>query len=275
MIDMNVPNLEALLENRQHFFLMAGPCVVEGREITFRTAEALCTLCERLKVPLIFKSSYRKANRSRLDSFTGIGDEEALRILSDVRDQFALPIVTDIHEAHEAEIVAEIADVLQIPAFLSRQTELLIAAGKTGKHVNIKKGQFMAPDAIRFAADKIRDTGNHRIILTDRGTMFGYDDLIVDFRSIPRMRRLGYPVVMDVTHSLQRPNTATGVTGGHPEEISTIASAAIATEVDGVFIETHPNPSQALSDGANMLPLNQLESLLQRLLRIEAAIQLR
>ena len=268
----------ALYETLSHnspsgFFLMAGPCAVESEAVVMEIAETLVPLCERLGIPLVFKGSYRKANRSRLDSFTGIGDEKALRILGKVRETFGVPVVTDIHETHEAEMAAEYVDVLQIPAFLSRQTDLLVAAARTGKVVNIKKGQFMAPSAMKFAADKVTESGNAQVLLTDRGNSFGYGDLVVDFRNIPEMQAFGFPVVMDVTHSLQRPNQASGVTGGVPRFIDTIASAAIAVGADGLFIETHPRPSEALSDGANMLRLDLLEGLLQKMLRIRAAIR--
>lgn len=254
------------------FFLMAGTCAIESRDLTLRVAEHLVSICEKLHIPLIFKGSYRKANRSRLDSFVGIGDQEALEILREVTEQFRVPIVTDIHESGEAEIAAEVADVLQIPAFLCRQTDLIIAAAKTGKVVNIKKGQFMSPDAMRFAAEKVEKSGNSQVILTERGTTFGYGDLVVDYRSIPIMQSFGFPVVMDVTHSLQQPNTPTGITGGVPSMIETITKAAIAVGVDGLFIETHPEPEKALSDGANMLPLKEMEPLLQKAIRIRQAI---
>lgn len=251
---------------------MAGPCAVESRDTVMQIAETLKELTTRLDIPLIFKGSFRKANRSRLDSFTGIGDEKALNILKEAGKTFDLLTVTDIHESHEAEMAAEYVDVLQIPAFLCRQTDLLVAAAKTGKVVNIKKGQFMSPTSMKFAAQKVVESGNPQVILTDRGTTFGYGDLVVDFRGIPIMRAFGYPVVMDITHSLQQPNTTSGVTGGLPELIETIARAAIAVGADGLFIETHPNPSEAKSDGANMLPLNQLEPLLKKLLRIRKAV---
>ena len=225
-----------------------------------------------MRIPYIFKASYRKANRSRLDSFSGIGDEKALKLLAKVHREFGVPTVTDIHNPDEAAMAAEYVDVLQIPAFLCRQTDLLVAAAKTGKVVNIKKGQFLAPEAMAFAAGKVHDAGNPNIMLTDRGTMFGYHDLIVDMRSIPTMQATGYPVVMDITHSLQQPNTTSGVTGGLPAMIETIARAAVAVGADGLFIETHPDPSVAKSDGANMLPLEKLEKLLTRLCRIRATI---
>ena len=254
------------------FFLMAGPCVVEDAEMLKTVAETACRITERLRIPYIFKASYRKANRSRLDSFSGIGDEKALKLLADIRRGFGVPVVTDIHNPEEAAIAAEYVDVLQIPAFLCRQTDLLVAAAKTGKVVNIKKGQFLAPEAMSFAAGKVRDAGNPNVMLTDRGTTFGYYDLIVDMRGIPAMQNLGYPVVMDITHSLQQPNQTSGVTGGQPEMIETIARASVAAGVDGLFIETHPNPAIAKSDGANMLALDRLESLLERLARIRETI---
>ena len=254
------------------FFLMAGPCVVEDADMLKTVAETACRITERLRIPYIFKASYRKANRSRLDSFSGIGDEKALKLLADIRRGFGVPVVTDIHNPEEAAIAAEYVAVLQIPAFLCRQTDLLVAAAKTGKVVNIKKGQFLAPEAMSFAAGKVRDAGNPNVMLTDRGTTFGYYDLIVDMRGIPAMQNLGYPVVMDITHSLQQPNQTSGVTGGQPEMIETIARASVAAGVDGLFIETHPNPAIAKSDGANMLALDRLESLLERLARIRETI---
>ncbi len=252
---------------------MAGPCAIEGEDMAMQIAETLVKICDDRQIPLIFKGSYRKANRSRIDSFTGIGDEKALKILQKVGETFNIPTVTDIHESHEAAMAAEFVDVLQIPAFLFRQTELLVAAAKTGKFVNIKKGQFAGTDAMKHAMQKCIDSGNSNVILTDRGNMFGYGDMIVDFRNIPEMQQNGVPVVMDITHSLQQPNQSSGVTGGKPELIETIAKAAIAVGTDGLFLETHPNPSQAKSDGANMLPLAQLPDLLDKLLRIRAAIQ--
>lgn len=254
------------------FFLMAGPCVVEDAAMLKTVAETACRITDRLGIPYIFKASYRKANRSRLDSFSGVGDEKALKLLGDIRREFGVPVVTDIHNPEEAAIAAEYVDVLQIPAFLCRQTDLLVAAAKTGKVVNIKKGQFLAPEAMSFAAGKVRDAGNPNVMLTDRGTTFGYYDLIVDMRGIPTMQQLGYPVVMDITHSLQQPNQTSGVTGGQPGMIETIARASVAAGVDGLFIETHPNPAVAKSDGANMLALDRLEGLLERLVRIREAI---
>ena len=266
----HIPNLKHL--DSGMFFVMAGPCVVENEEVMMRVAEKACAVTDTLKIPYIFKASYRKANRSRLDSFSGIGDEKALKLLAKVRSEFGVPTVTDIHNPEEAAMAAEYVDVLQIPAFLCRQTDLLVAAAKTGKVVNIKKGQFLAPEAMACAAGKVHDAGNPNIMLTDRGTTFGYHDLIVDMRSIPTMQATGYPVVMDITHSLQQPNTTSGVTGGLPAMIETIARAAVAVGTDGLFIETHPDPSVAKSDGANMLPLEQLEQLLTRLCRIRATI---
>lgn len=255
-----------------NFFLMAGPCAIESEEMALRIADRIVNITDKLAIPLIFKGSYRKANRSRLDSFTGIGDEKALKILSRVSREFAVPTVTDIHESHEAAMAAEYVDVLQIPAFLCRQTDLLVAAAKTGKTINVKKGQFLSAAAMRFAVDKVQDSGNPNVILTDRGNTFGYQDMIVDFRGIPEMRSFGVPVVMDCTHSLQQPNQASGVTGGKPALIETIAKAAIAVGSDGLFIETHPDPANAKSDGANMLHLDNLEDLLIKLVRIRQAI---
>ena len=260
------------LKGTDNFFLLAGPCVIEGEEMALRIAERIVTITQKLNIPYVFKGSYRKANRSRLDSFTGIGDEKALKILRKVHETFGVPTVTDIHETHEAEMAAEDVDILQIPAFLCRQTDLLVAAAHTGKIVNIKKGQFLSPDAMQFAAQKVADAGNRNIMLTERGTTFGYTDLVVDFRGIPQMQQFGYPVVMDATHSLQQPNQSSGVTGGMPALIETIAKAAIAVGADGLFIETHPEPAKAKSDGANMLQLDLLEGLLARLIRIRQAI---
>lgn len=255
-----------------HFFLLAGPCVIEGEEMAMEIAEKIKAITEKLGIPYIFKGSYRKANRSRVDSFTGIGDEKALSILKKVSSTFNIPVVTDIHESVEAAKVAEYVDVLQIPAFLCRQTELLVAAAKTGKVVNIKKGQFLSAESMQFAAQKIIDSGNNNVMLTERGSTFGYNDLVVDYRGIPIMKKTGFPVVMDVTHSLQKPNQTSGVTGGQPELIETIAKAAIAVGADGLFIETHPTPATAKSDGANMLPLDQLEGLLTKLVALRKAL---
>ena len=258
--------------NSGQFFLMAGPCVIEGEDMALRIAERVKHLTDKLQIPYIFKGSYRKANRSRADSFTGIGDEAALRILQKVGREIGVPTVTDIHESGEAALAAEYVDVLQIPAFLCRQTELLVAAAQTGKVVNIKKGQFLSGAAMQFAVDKVRQAGNEHVILTERGNSFGYSELVVDFRNLPAMQHFGVPVVMDVTHSLQQPNQASGVTGGQPRLIETIAKAAIAVGADGLFIETHPTPATAKSDGANMLPLDQLEDLLLKLTRLREAI---
>lgn len=261
------------LTNSDNFFLLAGPCVIEGEDMALRIAEKITEITARLQIPYVFKGSYRKANRSRLDSFTGIGDEKALKILRKVGETFGVPTVTDIHETHEAAMAAEYVDVLQIPAFLCRQTDLLVAAACTGKVVNIKKGQFLSPGAMQFAAQKVVDAGNRQVMLTERGTTFGYTDLVVDYRGIPQMQAFGFPVVMDVTHSLQQPNQTSGVTGGMPALIETIAKAAIAVGADGLFIETHPEPAVAKSDGANMLQLDLLEGLLTRLTRIREAIK--
>ena len=268
----------AKINNLQHnnsgnFFLMAGPCAIESEEMAMEIAERIFHICNKLEIPFIFKGSYRKANRSRLDSFTGIGDIEALSILKKVGEKLNIPTVTDIHSAEEAAIAAKFVDVLQIPAFLCRQTDLLVAAAKTGKVINIKKGQFLSPESMIHAVTKVKESGNNTIMLTDRGTMFGYQDMVVDFRGIPTMKKFGVPVIMDITHSLQQPNQISGVTGGNPEMIETIAKAAVATGVDGLFLETHPNPSQAKSDGANMLDLSKLEELLTKLVKIRKAIQ--
>lgn len=261
------------LTNSDNFFLLAGPCVIEGEDMALRIAEKITEITTRLQIPYVFKGSYRKANRSRLDSFTGIGDEKALKILRKVGETFGVPTVTDIHETHEAAMAAEYVDVLQIPAFLCRQTDLLVAAARTGKVVNIKKGQFLSPGAMQFAAQKVVDAGNRQVMLTERGTTFGYTDLVVDYRGIPLMQAFGFPVVMDVTHSLQQPNQTSGVTGGMSALIETIAKAAIAVGADGLFIETHPEPAVAKSDGANMLQLDLLEGLLTRLVRIREAVK--
>lgn len=266
----NIPQIKHTKSG--NFFLMAGPCVIESEEIALRIAEKIVNITDRLEIPLIFKGSYRKANRSRLDSFTGIGDDKALRILNKLSKEFGVPTVTDIHESHEAAIAAEFVDVLQIPAFLCRQTDLLVAAALTGKAVNVKKGQFLSAGSMKFAVEKIQESGNHNVILTDRGNTFGYQDIIVDYRGIPEMRSFGVPVVMDCTHSLQQPNQASGVTGGKPALIETIAKAAIAVGADGLFIETHPDLANAMSDGANMLHLDLLEGLLIKLIRIRKVI---
>ena len=266
----NIPNIQ--FGQTDQFFIMAGPCAIEGEDMAFEIAETVQQITQKHQIPWIFKGSYKKANRSRLDSFTGIGDVNALKILEKVGQHFHVPTVTDIHESSEAELAAQYVDVLQIPAFLFRQTDLLVAAAKTGKFVNIKKGQFAAASAMQHAAQKVLETGNSNILLTDRGNMFGYGDMIVDFRNITWMKAMGYPVIMDITHSLQQPNQSSGVTGGLPDMIETIAKAAIAVGADGLFIETHPNPSEALSDGANMLHLDKLEDLLKQLIRIRKAI---
>ena len=254
------------LKKSDNFFLLAGPCVIEGEDMALRIAERVVKITDKLGIPYIFKGSYRKANRSRLDSFMGIGDEKALKILAKVRDTFDVPVVTDIHAADEAAMA-----VLQIPAFLCRQTDLLVAAAKTGKIVNIKKGQFLSPGAMRFAADKVVEAGNNEVMLTERGTTFGYQDLVVDYRGIPEMQTFGHPVILDVTHSLQQPNQTSGVTGGMPQLIETVAKAGVAVGVDGLFMETHEDPSVAKSDGANMLKLDLLEDLLVKLVRIRQA----
>lgn len=253
------------------FFLIAGPCVVEGRDLVFDVAGQVKEMCARLGLPFVFKASYRKANRSRLDSFTGIGDREALELIREVGQVMGLPTTTDIHADAEATLAAEYVDILQIPAFLCRQTSLLVAAADTGKIVNIKKGQFLNAESMQFAVDKVRQSGNEQVLLTERGTTFGYQDLVVDFRGIPVMQKFA-PVILDCTHSLQQPNQTSGVTGGQPALIQTIASAGIASGVNGLFIETHPDPSRAKSDGANMLPLDKLEALLERLVRIRQAM---
>ena len=260
------------LKKADNFFLLAGPCVIEGEEMALRIAEHIVKVTDRLGIPYVFKGSYRKANRSRLDSFTGIGDEKALKVLEKVRQTFDIPVVTDIHAAQEAEMAAEYVDVLQIPAFLCRQTDLLVAAARTGKIVNIKKGQFLSPEAMRFAAEKVVEAGNDQVMLTERGTTFGYQDLVVDYRGIPEMQSFGYPVILDVTHSLQRPNQTSGVTGVMPQLIETIAKAGVAVGVDGLFMETHQDPSVAKSDGANMLKLDLLEGLLEKLVRIRKSL---
>lgn len=264
-----LPNIQN--NDSGNFFLIAGPCAIEGEAMALEIAQHIQNVCKQLKIPFIFKGSYRKANRSRLDSFTGIGDEKALSILQKVGDTLSIPTLTDIHAAAEAQLAAQYVDVLQIPAFLCRQTDLLVAAAQTGKTINIKKGQFLSAEAMQFAVQKVKDSGNEKVLLTDRGTMFGYQDMVVDMRGIPTMQAYA-PVVLDITHSLQQPNQSSGVTGGKPQLIETIAKAGIAAGADGIFLETHPNPSEAKSDGANMLPLNQLEGLLEKLVRIRKAI---
>lgn len=258
--------------NNKNFFLIAGPCVVESEELLMEVAKTVSATCRKLEIPYIFKSSYRKANRTSGNSFTGLGDEIALKLLQKTGSAFSLPVVTDIHSPEEAAIAAKYVDVLQIPAFLCRQTDLLVAAAKTNKIVNVKKGQFVSGEAMKFAVDKIQKAGNDKIMLTERGTTFGYQDLVVDYRNIPAMQAHGVPVIMDVTHSLQQPNQTSGVTGGSPQLIGTIAKAAIAAGADGLFIETHPEPSKALSDGANMLQLDLLEELLEQLVKIRHAV---
>lgn len=254
--------------DENNFFLIAGPCVVESEELIFEVAEKVSLICKKLKIPYIFKSSYRKANRTSASSFTGLGDEEALKMIAKVGKHFSLPTVSDIHAHEEAAMAANYVDVLQIPAFLCRQTDLLVAAAETGKIVNVKKGQFVNGESMKFAVEKIQKAGNKKIMLTERGNMYGYNDLIVDYRNIPIMKSHGVPVVMDCTHSLQQPNQSSGVTGGNPEMIGTIAKAAIAVGADGLFIETHPNPAVAKSDGANMLRLELIENLLTHLVEI-------
>ncbi len=268
--------LKDLFANQQYdeknFFLMAGPCVVESEELLTEVAKKVSGICKNLGIPYIFKASYRKANRTSGTSFTGLGDDVAMKMLQDTGKKFSVPIVTDIHSPEEATKAASFADVLQIPAFLCRQTDLLVAAAETGKIVNVKKGQFVSGEAMKFAVDKIRNAGNDKVMLTERGTTFGYQDLVVDYRNIPAMQAHGVPVVMDVTHALQQPNQTSGITGGNPQLIGTIAKAAIAAGVDGLFIETHPNPAVAKSDGANMLLLDLLEDLLQQLVKIRKAV---
>ena len=264
-----IPHIKHL--NSGNFFLLAGPCAIEGEEMAMEIAGRIQEICDRLEIPYIFKGSYRKANRSRLDSFTGIGDQKALEILKKVGDTYHVPTVTDIHSDEEAALAANYVDVLQIPAFLCRQTNLLVAAAKTGKMVNIKKGQFLSPEAMQFAVNKVKESGNDRVWITERGNNFGYQDMIVDFRGIPVMQNYA-PVVLDITHSLQQPNQSSGVTGGKPELIETIAKAGIAVGADGLFIETHPDPKNAKSDGANMLQLDLLEGLLEKLVRIRKSL---
>ena len=267
---LNIENLKH--KDSGNFFLLAGPCAIEGESMALRIAERLVEITDKLEIPFIFKGSYRKANRSRLDSFTGIGDENALKVLRKVSETFGVPTVTDIHEAFEAEMAAEYVDVLQIPAFLCRQTDLLVAAANTGKYVNIKKGQFLAAESMKFAANKVREAGNKNVMLTDRGTMFGYQDMIIDYRGIPEMQKNECPVILDITHSLQQPNQSSGVTGGRPELIETVAKAGIAVGVDGLFIETHFDPANAMSDGANMLHLDSMEALLTKLVKLRKTV---
>ncbi|HZL12476.1 MAG TPA: 3-deoxy-8-phosphooctulonate synthase [Prolixibacteraceae bacterium] len=256
-----------------NFLLLAGPCAIEGEKMALEIAERIVEITNRLQIPYIFKGSYRKANRSRLDSFAGIGDEKALKILRKVSETFDIPTVTDIHSAQEAAMAAEYVDMLQIPAFLCRQTDILIAAAETGKAVNIKKGQFLSAEAMKFAVTKVRESGNNNVFLTERGTTFGYQDLIVDYRGIPELQSNNCPVILDITHSLQQPNQSGGVTGGQPQLIETIARAGIAVGVDGIFIETHPDPANAKSDGANMLQIDLLEGLLTRLVQLRQVVK--
>jgi 2-dehydro-3-deoxyphosphooctonate aldolase (KDO 8-P synthase) len=268
--------LQNLFSNQSYdstnFFLIAGPCVVESEELLTEVAEKVSTICKNLGIPHIFKSSYRKANRTSSTSFTGLGDDVAIKMLQNTGKKFSLPLITDIHSPEEAAKAANYVDVLQIPAFLCRQTDLLLAAAQTGKIVNVKKGQFVSGEAMKFSVDKIRNAGNEKIMLTERGTTFGYQDLVVDYRNLPAMQAHGVPVIMDVTHSLQKPNQTSGITGGNPQLIGTIAKAAVAAGADGIFIETHPEPSKALSDGANMLKLDLLEDLLKQLVKIRKAV---
>ncbi len=266
----NIPKLKHT--DSGQFFLLAGPCAIEGETMALRIAERVCKITDNLNIPYIFKGSFKKANRSRIDSFTGIGVEKALKILRKVSETFDIPTLTDIHEVSDATMAAEYVDVLQIPAFLVRQTDLVVAAAKTGKVVNLKKGQFMSPEAMKYAVQKVKDAGNEKVWITDRGTMFGYQDMIVDFRGIPTMRQFA-PTVLDVTHSLQQPNQTSGVTGGRPEMIETIARAGVVNNIDGLFIETHFDPANAKSDGANMLDLNHLEKLLTNLVAIRTTVK--
>lgn len=267
---MNIDYLKS--SKASNFFLLAGPCVIEGESMAMHIAEHIKNVTDRLDIPYVFKGSFRKANRSRLDSFTGIGDEKALRILAKVRETFGLPVVSDVHSVEDVAMAADYLDIIQIPAFLCRQTELLVAAARTGKIVNVKKGQFLSPAAMKFVAEKITASGNPNVLLTERGTTFGYTDLIIDYRGIPQMREFGHPVILDITHSLQQPNQQSGVTGGMPSLIETVAKAGVAVGADGLFIETHPDPANAKSDGANMLRLDLLEELLEKLVKIRQAI---
>src|SRR5664279_1313634 len=267
---INIPGIR--FSESDNFLLIAGPCVVESEEIVFETAEHLKSLSEKYRIPFVFKSSYRKANRSRGDSFSGIGDIKALKILDEVRKRYSVPVITDIHNPNEAEMAAEWVDILQIPAFLCRQTDLLAAAAATGKWINIKKGQFLSGESMKFAVEKVKESGNNKIMLTDRGNMFGYQDIVVDFRNIPIMKQIGVPVIMDITHSLQQPNQEAGISGGRPEMIETLGKAAISVGADGIFIETHPDPSVAKSDGANMLKLSGMDDLLKKLSALRKTI---
>jgi len=270
MILNKIPKIKHL--DSRNFFLIAGPCVIENEEMPFTIAETILKITDRLRIPFIFKASYKKANRTSFGSFTGIGDIQALETLQKVAQTFNIPVITDIHTEMEADLASKYADALQIPAFLCRQTELLVAAAKTGKIINIKKGQFASASSMQFAVDKVKSAGNSNVMLTERGTTFGYNDLVVDFRNIPEMKKTGVPVIVDITHSLQQPNQNSGITGGRPDLIETIAKAAIAAGTDGIFIETHPNPSEAKSDGANMLSLDMLGELLEKLVKIKAVI---
>jgi 2-dehydro-3-deoxyphosphooctonate aldolase (KDO 8-P synthase) len=267
---INIPGLN--FGEKGNFLLIAGPCVVEGEDMVFEIADHMVKLSGKYQIPYIFKASYRKANRSKIDSFSGIGDKRALKILAEVRKRYSIPVITDIHNPDEAETAAGYVDILQIPAFLCRQTDLLASAAKTGKWINIKKGQFLSGAAMKHAVEKVRNCGNNNIMLTDRGNMYGYRDLIVDFRNIPEMQKFGVPVIMDITHSLQQPNQESGVSGGIPEMIETIGKAAISVGADGVFIETHPDPAMAKSDGANMLRLSDMENLLNKLVALRKTI---
>jgi 2-dehydro-3-deoxyphosphooctonate aldolase (KDO 8-P synthase) len=267
---INIPGINFMESG--NFLLIAGPCVIESKEMVFETADHLKKLSEKYRIPFVFKSSYRKANRSKSNSFTGIGDINALKILAEVKEKFSIPVVTDIHNPDEAAMAAEYVDIIQIPAFLCRQTDLLVAAARTGKWVNIKKGQFLSGSSMKFAVEKVREAGNNNIILTDRGNMYGYQDIVVDFRNIPAMQNIGVPVIMDITHSLQQPNQEAGISGGIPEMIETIGKAAISVGAEGIFIETHPNPSIAKSDGANMLKLTEMDRLLNKLVALRKTI---
>jgi 2-dehydro-3-deoxyphosphooctonate aldolase (KDO 8-P synthase) len=267
---INIPGISYGETN--NFLLIAGPCVVEGEDVVFRIADHLVNLSDKYQLPYVFKASYRKANRSKIDSFAGIGDLKALKILAEVKKRYSVPVITDIHNPAEAEVAAQYVDILQIPAFLCRQTDLLVAAAKTGKWINIKKGQFLSGASMKFAIEKVRDSGNDNIMVTDRGNMFGYQDIVVDFRNIPIMQKIGVPVIMDITHSLQQPNQEAGVSGGIPEMIETIGKAAISVGADGIFIETHPDPANAKSDGANMLKLSEMDRLLNKLVAIRKTI---
>ena len=267
---LNIPKLK--FSNNQNFLLIAGPCIIEDEDLSFEIASKICSISNNLELPFIFKGSFKKANRTKVDSFTGIGDLKSLSILKKIGSALDIPTITDIHETKDAEIACKYVDILQIPAFLARQTDLLVSAANTGKFINIKKGQFMSPESMRFAVEKITSTGNKNFMITDRGTQFGYQDLIVDLRSIPILKKIG-PTILDVTHSLQKPNQNTGVSGGNPDLIETIARAGVVNSVDGLFIETHPNPNESMSDGANMLQLDKLESLLERLVRIRQLVK--